>query len=198
MNNGNRNPATPWKITSLLLAIALVVVCFLWFITARNNQNSISTVETTESLIDVLLTENGKVTITVDSKWDDGFAKNYASDVKKDADGKTSYEFTDDQYKEFMIWYSKDVRSQVVNDVLDQENEQYTSLNDDGTEFVVGINSDYVEKMGVDQCKKEAQEAGQIVMKYNMNTKNPTGKLTVIYRDANTGRDYFAIDVTAE
>ena len=146
----------------------------------------------------VLLTACGSVKTTVDSKWDDGFAKNYASDVKTDADGKTSYEFTDDQYKEFTTWYSKDVRSQAVEDVLGNENGQYTSLNADGTEFVVGINSDYVEKVGIDECKKEAQEAGQIVMKYNMNTKNPTGKLTVIYRDANTGKDYFAIDVTAE
>lgn len=146
----------------------------------------------------VLLTACGKVKTTVSSEWDDGFAKSYAEDVKTDSNGKTTYEFSEDQYKEFAINYRRDVRTQAVEDVLGNENGQYTALSDDGTEFKVGINGDYVQKVGIDQCKKEAEEAGKIIMKYNMNTKNPTGKLKVIYIDANTGEEYFTIEVTAE
>lgn len=145
----------------------------------------------------VFLTACGKVTTTVDSQWDDGFAKGYASDVKTE-DGKTTYEFSDDQYKQFTIDYGRNVRTEAVDEVLGNENGQYTSLSADGTEYIVGINGSYVEQVGIEQCKKEAEEAGKIILKYNMNTKNPTGKLKVIYKDANTGAEYFTIEVTAD
>lgn len=145
----------------------------------------------------VMLTACGKVKTSVDSQWDDGFAKNYASDVKTDSNGKTTYEFTEDQYKNFTADYGKSLRTEAVEEVLGNENGQYTSLSEDGTEYVVGINGSYVQEVGIDQCKKEAEEAGKIILKYNMNTKNPTGKVTVIYKDANTGEEYFSIEVTA-
>ena len=45
--------------------------------------------------------------------------------------------------------------------------------------------------------KKEALEVGEAAMKFQMNTKNPKGELTVIYRNANTGEVYFEIAVEA-
>ena len=74
---------------------------------------------------------------------------------------------------------------------------QYSYYNPEITEIIVGVTPEAYEELGEEALKKEALEVGEAAMKFQMNTKNPKGELTVIYRDANTSEVYFEIKVEA-
>lgn len=146
----------------------------------------------------VLTSCGGNVKTTVDSKYDDGFAKKYASSVTQDSNGNNVYAFSDDeQYKSFLSDYNVEL-SDGTHKELGYTNAQYVFISKDGTEMEVGVEPGHVEELGLDGAKKEAEKIGKENLKYNMNTQNPTGKISVKYKDAYSGEDYFTIEVTAD
>lgn len=153
-------------------------------------------------LIASLLAGCGKtVKTTVDAKYADDFAKNYASDISVDDDGNVSYEFTSDKYEEFLEDYYEEVESESKQIIIDYEEAdpdttygQYVYYNPDITEIIVGVMPNSYDEA---HCREEAQQVGELALKYQMNTKDPKGSLTVTYENCNTGDDYFTITVEA-
>lgn len=140
--------------------------------------------------------EQKSVKTTVDSKYVDDFAKSYADKVETDADGKTSYEFSKDNYDRFLSDFNGEVRKE-AGEIIKTYG-QYTFLSKDGKTFEVGIMPEGYEKATEAELKAEAENAGKAILKYQMNTENPEGKLTVVYKNCNTGEEYFRVDVTAD
>jgi len=137
-----------------------------------------------------------KVKTTVDSKYVDGFAEDYASAKNVDDEGNVSYEFEDDKYDEFAKDYYEVVKEESRLEI--ESAGQYSYYNPEITDVVVGITPKAWEEMGEEALKAEAQKVGEAALKYQMNLKNPAGELTVTYRNANTSEDYFTITVKAE
>lgn len=136
-----------------------------------------------------------KVKTTVDAKYNDGFADNYASDKKVDKDGNVSYEFEEDKYEEFVSDYYEEVKEESRLEI--ESSGQYSYYNPEITEIVVGVTPEAYEELGMDNLKAEAQKVGEAALKFQMNMENPKGALTVTYRNANTAEDYFTITVEA-
>lgn len=136
------------------------------------------------------------VSTTVDSKYYDGFADDYASSKEIDDDGNVSYEFEDGKYEEFLDAYYEEVKEESRLEI--ESSGQYSYYSPDITEIVVGVTPEGYEEMGEDALKAEAQAVGEKALKFQMNTKNPKGELTVTYRNANTSEEYFTITVEAE
>lgn len=133
------------------------------------------------------------VTTTVDAKYVDDFAKGYASDIKTDDDGNTTYEFTADQYDKYMNDYRSAVKDEYVKDIKTPG--QYSYISEDAQSLIIGVDPDSYDE---ETCRAEAEQAGKAAMKVNMNSKNPSGKIAVTVENANTAEDYFTIEVTAD
>lgn len=136
-----------------------------------------------------------KVTTTVDAKYNDGFAEKYASATEVDENGNVSYEFSGDQYKQFATEYYEEIEKESRLQI--KSSGQYSYYNPDITEVVVGITPEAWDEMGEEALKAEAQAVGEVALKYQMNMKNPAGKLEVTYRNANTSVEYFTITIEA-
>lgn len=137
-----------------------------------------------------------KVTTTVDAKYNDGFAANYASATEVDENGNVSYEFEGDKFDQFADDYYDVVKEESRLEI--KSSGQYSYYNPDITEIVVGITPEAWDEMGESELKSEAFAVGEAALKYQMNMKNPSGKIDVTYRNANTSEEYFTITIEAE
>ncbi len=136
---------------------------------------------------------SNEVKTKVDAQYVDGFADGYADKVNVSSDGSVSYVFSKDGYEEFLTDYLIKVREDFRQDITSVG--QYSYLSPDGTEMVIGVMPDsYDEAL----CRAEAEVIAQDAMKYNMNTSNPTGKISVRYENCNTGEEYFTVEIAAE
>lgn len=137
-----------------------------------------------------------KVKTSVDAKYADGFAENYATSKEVDDNGNVSYVFEGDKYDEFVADYYEEVKQESRLQI--ESSGQYSYYNPEITEIVVGITPEAWTDMGEEALRAEAQKVGEAAMKYQMNLKNPKGELEVTYRNANTSEEYFTITVEAE
>ena len=151
---------------------------------------------TTEAIMMLALLLTGcKVKTSVDSKYVDDFVDNYA-DAQIDENGNAKYEFqSKKKYDEFVSDYYEEVKEESRLEI--KSSGQYSYYTPEITEIVVGVTPEAYEQLGEEAQKAEAQTGGEAAMKFQMNTKNPKGELTVIYRNANTGEVYFEIAVEA-
>lgn len=140
--------------------------------------------------------KTGTIKTTVNSKYVDDYVKPYAEDVKTEENGNITYQFSDENYKKFLSDYNVKVKDEAEEKI--QTYGQYSYLNPEGTEYIVGIMPEAFDKANIEDLKKEAEEAGKAAIKYQMNTNKPVGKLTVIYKNCSTGDEYFRIEVEAE
>ncbi len=136
-----------------------------------------------------------KVNTTVEPKYVDDFANDYAEATEVDKDGNISYEFQADKYEEFVDDYYEEVKEDSRLEI--KSTGQYSYYNPEITEIVVGVTPESYEELGEEQLKLEAMSVGEAALKFQMNTKDPKGELTVTYRNANTSEEYFTITVTA-
>lgn len=136
-----------------------------------------------------------KVKTTVDQKYVDDFANDYAEATEVDENGNVSYEFKGDKYEEFIDDYydvvKEDSRLQI------KSSGQYSYYNPEITEIVVGVTPEAYDELGEEELKKEAQAVGEEALRFQMNTEKPKGELTVTYRNANTSEEYFTITIKA-
>jgi len=137
-----------------------------------------------------------KVKTTVEPKYVDDFISDYASPDEVDKNGVVTYKF---ESKEVYDQFAKDYYEEVKeNSRLEIESVgQYSYYNPDITEIIVGVTPESYEELGEEALKAEAQKVGEKAMKYQMNLKNPKGKIDVTYRNANTAEEYFTITVEA-
>ncbi len=142
-----------------------------------------------------LLLTGCKVKTSVDSKYVDDFVNDYA-EAEVDDNGNAKYEFENkDKYEEFVSDYYEEVKEESRLEI--KSSGQYSYYNPEITEIVVGVTPEAYEELGEDALKAEALSVAEAAMKFQMNTKNPKGELTVIYRDANTSEVYFEITIEA-
>lgn len=142
-----------------------------------------------------LLLTGCKVKTSVESKYVDDFVNDYAEAQVKE-NGNVDYEFENkEKYEEFVADYYEEVKEESRLEI--KSSGQYSYYNPEITEIVVGITPEAYEELGEEALKAEALTVGEAAMKFQMNTKNPKGELTVIYRDANTSKVYFEIIVEA-
>ncbi len=146
-------------------------------------------------LIAAVLVGCGKsnVSTNVPAKYVDDFAKDYATDVKVDAEGNVSYTFTPEKYEEFIDDYRLSVRKEAEEDIKTYG--QYSYLTDDGTEYIVGVMPEAYDEAA---CKAEAEVIGKKAIKFVMNTDHPQNSIKVTYRNCNNDEVYFTIEVTAD
>ena len=143
-----------------------------------------------------LLMTGCKVKTTVDAKYADGFAEDYAASKEVEDNGNVSYVFEGDKYDEFVGAYYDAVKEESRLEI--KSSGQYSYYNPEITEIVVGITPEAWEDMGEEKLRAEAQAVGDAALKFQMNTKNPKGELEVTYRNANTSENYFTIVIEAE
>lgn len=142
-----------------------------------------------------LLLTGCKVKTSVESKYVDDFVGNYA-EAEIDENGDAKYEFqSKKKYNEFVSDYYEEVKEESRLEI--KSSGQYSYYNPEITEIVVGVTPEAYEELGEDALKAEALTVGEAAMKFQMNTKNPKGELTVIYRNANTAEEYFEITIKA-
>lgn len=148
-------------------------------------------------LVSVMCGCAGKTVETkVNPKYADDFVTKYADSSEVDSDGNVTYKFSDEKYEQFVEDYYDEVVADSREEI--ESSGQYSYYNDDITEVVVGVTPESFESMGEQALKEEAQRVGEQALKFQMNTENPSGVVTVIYRNANTSEEYFSITVSAE
>lgn len=138
-----------------------------------------------------------KVTTTVESQYVDDFINDYATQEEIDENGNVTYKFdSKDTYEQFAKDYYEEVKEE--SRVKIESTIQYSYYNPEITEIVVGITPESYEELGDQVLKAEAQAIAEEAMKYQMNLKDPEGKIDVTYINANTSEEYFTITVEAE
>lgn len=146
-------------------------------------------------IIGVILSScnNSTVTITIDGKYENQLADEYASDKTTDENGNTVYTFTKPQYIEYVEKLFEKVKSEFRSAL--SETATYSYLNEDGTELVVGVDKEVYDK---EKCKEQAEEIGELALLYNVSTLEHTGRVTVKYENCFTGEEYFKSVTTTQ
>ena len=166
-------------------AIALVIVMIAALLCACGEEGSGKT------------TEN--VTTTVNAKYDDGYATNYASKSTADEAGNKSYEFTGNQYDSYVENHKNSVSNDIQNEYVSNHDSkwgEYVYINDEKKAVIVGIHEgEYDEKT----AEEEAKKAAEFGFKYFQNLKEPVSEIKVIYCNAGDQNNiYGSFDFTAE
>ncbi|MCR5690469.1 MAG: hypothetical protein K6G71_09495 [Clostridiales bacterium] len=139
------------------------------------------------------------VTTTVNSKYDDGYAKPYASNTKLDENGNTVYEFTEDQYKDYTQDHNNSLSKDMQKDVAAKHKDAYGEfiyINEDKKAVIVGIHEkEYKEKT----AQEEAKLISEYGFKYFQNLQTPVNTISVIFCNANNqAEEYGRFEFTAE
>lgn len=125
------------------------------------------------------------VTTTVEAKYDDGFAKDYASSVSTDSNGNTIYEFTDEKYDEFENAYKNSLNQSMEKEVAAEHDEvygQFIYIKPEENSVIVGLNEgDYDEATAA----KEAELIADDAFKYFQNLRQPVDNIKVVFCFAN-------------
>lgn len=136
---------------------------------------------------------------TVESKYDDGFAKDYASNVSTDSNGNTVYEFTDEKYEEFTTDYKNSLNTDIESDIAaghEAAYGQFAYINEADHAVVVGLNDGEYDEA---TAQAEADKAAEYGFKYFQNLREPVDTLTVKFVFANDQSVVFgSFEYTAE
>ena len=143
----------------------------------------------------------GKSTVkaTVDSKYDDGFAKEYADKTTTDDSGSITYEFTGDKYDEYVYDHKNNVANTIKEDVVanhSAEFGQYVYINTDSNSVIIGLNPGEYEES---YAKAEAPAYAEKGFVYFQNLEKPVSSIKVVYCNANDQSEvYGSFEFSAE
>ena len=155
----------------------------------------------TAAVFCALLCACGKknVTTAVSSKYDDGYAARYASSSSKDDNGNTVYEFSGDQYEDYLTNHKNTLGAEIQKDISEQHEEkygEYAYINEEKQAVIIGVHQ---EEYNEETAKKEAASAAEYGFKYFQNLQSPVSSIKVIYCNANNQEEvYGSFDFTAE
>lgn len=125
------------------------------------------------------------VTTTVSSKYDDGYAKQYADKTSTDKDGNNVYVFSKEQYEEFVSKHRYDVADDIKSDIASAHGTtfgQFAYINDEKQAFIIGLNpGEYDESYAKDEAFAYAAKA----FAYFQNLEKPVSFIKVIFCNAN-------------
>lgn len=166
-----------------LLALALAVVMICAFLCACGNSSG----------------SGSSVTTTVSEKYDDGYAASYASSTSKDADGNVVYEFSGDQYDEFLNDHKNSLSADIQHDLASKHEKnfgEFAYINADKQAVIVGLHQDEYDE---ESAKAESASVAEYGFKYFQNLQTPVDTIHVMYCDANDQNVVFgSFDYTAE
>ena len=142
---------------------------------------------------------NRKVTTTVSTKYDDGFAKSYANSVKTDSDGNTTYEFTGEKYDEFTYDYKNNLAKSISEEVASRHEStygEYAYINTEKKAVIIGLNpGEYDEEV----CKSEAPTYAEYGFYFFKNLEQPVSSIKVQFVNANNQDEvYGSFDFNAD
>ena len=158
-------------------------------------------------LICALLCACGKdsVKTTVSSKYDDGYAAKYASSTSKDSDGNTVYEFSSDEYQNYLNNHKNSLGADIQSDIADLHTStndervpygEFAYINDEKKAVIVGVHEEEYDEA---VAKEESVIAAEYGFKYFQNLEKPVDSIKVIYCNCNNQEEvYGTFDFTAE
>lgn len=139
------------------------------------------------------------VTTSVSSKYDDGYASEYASSSSKDENGNTVYEFSGNQYDTYLQNHKNTLGADLQKDIAKQHDEKYGEfayINDEKQAVIIGVHQ---EEYDEETAKKESEAAAEYGFKYFQNLQTPVDSIKVIYCNANNQDEiYGTFDFTVE
>lgn len=128
---------------------------------------------------------NRTVKTSVNTKYDDGFAKGYAKSTTTDSEGKTTYEFTGEKYDEFVYDYKNEVGSELTKDIVSKHDSsygQFAYVNTDSKSVIIGLNPGQYDAA---TAEAEAPAYAEYGFKFFQNLENPVTAIKVVYCNAN-------------
>lgn len=152
-------------------------------------------------MIGALLCACGSKTIktTVDAKYDDGYAADYASSTAKDDNGNVVYEFSGDKYDSYLNDHKNSLSADIQKDIAGQHEGSYGEfayINEEKQAVIVGVHDN---EYNEETAKKEAASAAEYGFRYFQNLQTPVDAIKVIYCDANNQETVFGtFEFTAE
>ena len=142
---------------------------------------------------------NRTVKTTVESKYDEGFAKNYARSVETDDNGNTTYEFSGSKYDEFVYDYRNNVAKDISSEIASKHEStygQYAYINIDRKAVIVGLNPGEYDAA---TAEAEAPSYAESAFKVFQNLETPESTISVIFCNANDQNEvYGSFEFTAE
>lgn len=132
-----------------------------------------------------------KVTVSVDTKYDDGFAEQYAKSVTTDDNGNKVYELDADTYDNYTRDYNNKISKDMSKELADSHEKaygQFCYINDDKKAVVVGLNpGEYDEKT----AKNEADMISKDAFAYFKGLETPVDQISVIFCNANDQQEVY-------
>ena len=142
---------------------------------------------------------NRTVKTTVSTKYDDGFAKSYASSVSTDSNGNTTYEFSSTKYDEFTYDYKNDLAKSIAEEVASRHESTYGEfayINPEKTSVIIGLNPGEYDAA---VCEAEAPTYAEYGFRYFKNLETPVSAIKVVFCNANDQDEvYGSFDFTAD
>ena len=130
-------------------------------------------------------TTGGTVTTTVTAKYDDGYAKQYASSSTADQSGNIIYQFSGDKYDSYKSSHNNTLSKNIQQEIAKKHEKnygEYVYINEEKKAVIVGIHEkEYDEKI----AKEEAAIASEYSFRYFQNLQTPVDTINVIYCNAN-------------
>ena len=131
------------------------------------------------------------VTTTVEAKYDDGYAKRYASSTSTDDNGNTVYEFEADKYDTFRESHNNTLSKDMQHEVAEKRSQdygEYIYIKEEKNAVIVGAHKDkYVEK----EAEEDAAMLAEYGFRYFQNLQKPVDTIQVIYCNANDQNEIF-------
>ena len=130
-------------------------------------------------------TDSNQIKAVIDSKYDDGFAEQYAKSVTTDDSGNKVYEFDAEGYKEYTRNYNNKISASITNEVSKNHSEdygQYCYINEEKQAVIVGVNPGKYDEAA---AKEEAPALAKQAFSYFKGIETPTDTVKVLYCNAN-------------
>ena len=134
---------------------------------------------------------NRTVKTTVSAKYDDGFAKGYATSTSTDANGNTTYEFTGEKYNDFVRDYNNTVSETIKEDIVknhDSSFGQFAYINVEKGGVIIGLNPGEYDAA---YAEAEAPAYAGSAFSFFQSIENPASSVKVIYCNANNQEEVY-------
>ena len=129
--------------------------------------------------------EQQEVKTVVDSKYDDGYAEQFAKSVSTDENGNKVYEFDDESYKSYTRNYNNKISASITNEVTKNHSSDYGQfcyINEEKQAVIVGVNPGKYDEAS---AKEEAPSLAKQSFAYFKSIETPVDTVKVIYCNAN-------------
>lgn len=132
------------------------------------------------------------VVVKVSAEYVDAFADDYAKEKTTAENGDVQYTYTQANYDKFLADFAEHIQTE-VSTAVEKETIQceYTHCYYETHQLVFGVTEEAFADSDEEALKQAGENIAKIAIKYDMNTKEPTKKLEVVYRSIQTSEDLY-------